>query len=96
MYNLLLAFLASFLSFQNPLPTTKIQNNYDPSQNTAIYNNQEIPIPPQKFTDTNILGDTTNFSNKRIEINLTTQTLTAFEDNTSVGDFRISSLLWNK
>lgn len=96
MYNLLLAFLASIFSFQNPLPSTNIVSNYDPNQNIAIFNNQELPIPTIKFSSTNILGDNTTVSNKRIEVNLTTQTLTAFENNQNIGSFTISSGKWNR
>lgn len=96
MYSILLAFLASFLSFQNPLPNIDIKDDFDPSQEIAIYNDQEIPIPKIKFNDKKVLGETSEISSKRIEVDLTTQTLTAFEDNIPVGDFKISSGKWDR
>lgn len=96
MYNLILVFLASLFSFQNPLPSTNIVNDYDTSQKIAIFNNQELPIPPQNFTNSKILGDSNNYTNKRIEVNLTTQTLTAFENDQNIGSFLISSGKWNR
>lgn len=96
MYSLILAFLASFLSFQNPLPSTNISDDYDPSQKIAIYNNQELPIPTVKFNFKNVLGDSTTISTKRIEVNLTTQTLTAFKDDQNIGSFTISSGKWDR
>ncbi len=96
MYNLLLAFLASIFSFQTPLASTNIVSDYDPSQNVAIFNNQELPIPPQKFAETKILGDSDTSANKRIEVNLTNQTLTAYENDNIVGSFLISSGKWNR
>jgi lipoprotein-anchoring transpeptidase ErfK/SrfK len=96
MYSLLLSFLASIFSFQTSLSNTNIVYNYDPNQNIAIYNNAQLPIPPQKFNTNKILGDTTSSSNKRIEVNLTTQTLTAFENDQNVGSFLISSGKWGR
>ena len=96
MYTIILGFLASLFSFQAPLPSTSIIDNYDPSQNIAIYNNVELPVPPQKFDTNKILGETTSTANKRIEVNLTTQTLTAFENDQNIGSFLISSGKWNR
>ena len=96
MYSLLLSCLASIFSFQTSLSNTNIVYNYDPNQNIAIYNNAQLPIPPQKFNTNKILGDTTSSSNKRIEVNLTTQTLTAFENDQNVGCFLISSGKWGR
>lgn len=96
MYSILLTFIASIFSFQTPLLNTNIEYNYDPNQKIAIYNNQELPIPPQKFDTKQVLGETTSDSNKRIEVDLTTQTLTAFENNQNIGSFLISSGKWGR
>ena len=96
MYSLIIGFLASLFSFQTPLPSINIHDDYDPNQKIAIFNNQEIPIPTPKFTIPQVLGDTTIISNKRIEVDLTTQTLTAFENDNPVGSFLISSGKWDR
>lgn len=48
------------------------------------------------FSDSQILGDSDSSSNKRIEVNLTTQTLTAYEDNYAIASFKISSGKWDR
>jgi lipoprotein-anchoring transpeptidase ErfK/SrfK len=96
MYSYILAFLASLFSFQNQLPSTDLVSNYDPSQKIAIFNSQKLPVPTIKFNYDNVLGDSTTISNKRIEVNLTTQTLTAFENDQNIGSFTISSGTWGR
>lgn len=92
----ILNLLASLFSFQTPLPSINLTDNYDPSQNIAIYNNVELPIPTIKFDNNKILGETTSTSIKKIEVNLSTQTLTAFENNQNIGSFLISSGKWDR
>lgn len=96
MYTLFLTFLASLFSFQNPLSSTKIVDNYDPSQNIAIFNNTELPVPTIILNNDNVLGETTSSSNKRIDVDLTNQTLTAYENDQNVGSFTISSGKWDR
>lgn len=85
----------SWFSYQNQINPNLLAEDYDPLATTAIFNNQLISIPP---TDTKILGETVNntSSSKRIEVDLTTQLLYAYENNRLVYNYSISSGTWNR
>lgn len=96
LYFILLPYLPKYFSFQDPLSTIDITEEYDPNQQIAIFDNKEITIPKQNLNISQVLGDTTSIYNKRIEVNLTTQTLTAFENDQNIGSFLISSGKWDR
>lgn len=75
---------------------------YDPSDTVAYIDGEEIEAPPLYAYTYNpteglnrVLGDT-NPSNKRIEVDLTNQRVYAFEGNTKVYDFLVSTGLWGR
>lgn len=81
-----------------------VQKNISPDDLTGNYNsgetigkylgNEFISNEVQDTDDTKVLG--TNNSNKRIEVDLATQTLRAFEGDQKVYEFLISSGKWGK
>jgi lipoprotein-anchoring transpeptidase ErfK/SrfK len=88
-------FLPSFLSFQNPVNPSTLTEIFDSNAKIAYFDNQKISPnlkPPQNSP---VLGDETP-SNKRIEVDLTTQTLTAYQDNQLIFQFLISSGKWDR
>jgi len=75
---------------------------YDPLDTVAYVDGEEISVPPLYAYTYNpterlnrVLGDTTS-SNKRIEVDLTNQRVYAFEGNTKVYDFLVSTGLWGR
>jgi len=83
--------LPRFFSSQDKLLSLDIQNDYDPSLKIAIFNNRPILIPELILPVTKVLGDSDPNINKRIEVNLTTQTLTTFENDKPITSFITSS-----
>lgn len=84
-------------SRQKSINSQALSGNYSFFVTTAIYNNRRLPIPPFKETSEPlypVLGKTDIF--KRIEIDLTNQKLSAFENNNLIYTFPISSGKWNK
>lgn len=59
---------------------------------------KQDPVDPVAVTQVSesILGDSDTSSTKRIEVNLTTQTLSAFENDRLVFTYLISSGTWNR
>ena len=92
-----LPLLPAKLSFQDPINPYNLTSAFT-SATTAIYNNHVFSVSsdiPQ------ILGDSTNqtksnTSNKRIEVNLTNQQLSAFENDKLIYNYTISSGKWNR
>jgi len=68
---------------------------YDWNRKTAVYAGAMIPVPKpiDDVIATQVLGDTT--SQKRIEVDLTNQRLYAFDGDTKVYDFPVSTGKWN-
>lgn len=69
---------------------------YDWNNKTAVYAGAVIPVPKpaDDVIASRVLGDTT--SPKRIEIDLTNQRLYAFDGDTKVYDFPVSTGKWNE
>ncbi|MBI2034775.1 MAG: L,D-transpeptidase [Candidatus Levybacteria bacterium] len=104
---ILLALVGSFLLFVQTqtwyfLTTSKEQvdfakadGKYDPQETIAYLDDQMIPLPPlysnigQTMQPQRVLGESTG--QKHIEVDLTNQRLYAFEGDTKVYDFAISS-----
>lgn len=65
---------------------------YDPKGTLATINGSDVTVPGPSTTlvSNNVLGENT-IGNKRIEIDLTNQRLYAFEGNTKVFDFLVST-----
>jgi lipoprotein-anchoring transpeptidase ErfK/SrfK len=83
---------------QNNLDLTQLTGLYNPDAKYGIFHNQtsiSVYIPPKIAKNReNVLG--AYRSDKRIEVDLTNQRLYAFEGNTKVYDFLISSGKWGK
>ena len=87
-----------FISQTNNTPTyTNIGDNFDHTDNLAIFDNNQVALPSY-VADTGkilpVLGDTT--AEKKIYVDLTNQRLYAFEGENLVYDFLISSGKWGK
>jgi lipoprotein-anchoring transpeptidase ErfK/SrfK len=86
------------LSRQSPLNPNTLTGTYDPQARLAIFHNQILSLPLPLAAGTSkpvpVLGTTS--VNKRIEVDLTNQHLYAFEGDTKVMDFAISSGKWGR
>jgi lipoprotein-anchoring transpeptidase ErfK/SrfK len=82
---------------QDSIDPNNLVENYDNNIKTAIFNNQEISISNNQsiFKET-ILGDTTENSNKKIEVNLSEQRLYAYENDVLKYTFLVSSGKWDR
>ena len=83
---------------QAPLNPLTLTGAFDYEARQALFHDQHIPVPPQlalaPLPTNPVLGVST--SNKRIEVDLTNQRLYAFEGDTKVMDFAISSGKWGR
>jgi len=74
-------------------------DSYDNKANTAIFNNKEVKIPTDLLAnqndDTKVLGEEYT-GDKRIEVDLTTQRMYAYEGENLLYSFLISSGLWDR
>lgn len=70
---------------------------YEVQTTSGEYEGRQVPVPSQepKHLLTSVLGDT-NPSNKHIYVDLAKQRLYAFEGNTLVYSFLVSTGLWNR
>jgi lipoprotein-anchoring transpeptidase ErfK/SrfK len=91
-------FWPQLFSKQGKIDPNNVGENYDAKAKTAIFNNQEIDVPNDLLASENntsqVLGD--NSGDKRIEVDLTKQTLYAYEGDNLVHTFLISSGLWDR
>lgn len=74
-----------------------LSGNFDVNAKTGVYEGKKIAVPApvaDSQTRSKVLG-TSSPNDKRIEVNLTTQTLTAFQNNQTVMSFPISSGKWH-
>ena len=87
-----------YFSTQDKINPQTIKSDYQASATTAIFNNQFIPIPPQSFLQTSILGvgDSQTTTDKRIEVDLTKQRVYAFENGQKIYDFITSTGTWGR
>lgn len=88
--------LPSLISHQDPIDPHNLHSTYDPTASLAVFNNQILSIPK---VSPSILGDSISLpssSSKQISVDLTTQTLTAFEDGQKKFEYQISSGTWNR
>lgn len=89
--------LPQYYSYQNPVDPTNINTEQDSDKKIAIYDDKKIIIP--ETTQTNIyyqvLGENTG-NQKKIEVDLTSQQLFAYENNQLVYSFLISSGKWDR
>jgi lipoprotein-anchoring transpeptidase ErfK/SrfK len=89
-------------SNQDPIDPYSLIEEYDASETSAIYNNKEITIPSDELAQAvsrkQVLGDEDSNSpdEKRIEIDLTNQKLYAYEGDTKVMEFLVSTGKWGK
>lgn len=81
---------------QDPIDPDNIQLNQDPNNPIAYFNNQPLKAPSSIDSD-QVLGVNTDTSAvKRIEVDLTNQTLTAYENDVPVYRYIISSGKWDR
>jgi len=81
---------------QKPIDPATLSGLFSPDEKTGEFLGKSVYpsyIPPN-LEDENVLG--TSSDNKRIEVNLTTQTLYAYEGNSLKYTFPVSSGLWGK
>lgn len=82
---------------QGTIDPVHLVQEVDPSETTAIFDNQTIPIPSYVAnlpSPSQVLGDTSE--EKRIEVDLTNQRLYAFEGGKMVYNFLVSTGKWGK
>lgn len=96
--SILIIFLSLFLiKNTNTTPRYFEQNDFDSTENEAIFNSKRISIPLSLAnipTQVKVLGDSN--VNKKIYVDLTNQMLYAYEDENLVFSFLISSGKWGK
>ncbi|MEP7167405.1 MAG: L,D-transpeptidase [Candidatus Woesebacteria bacterium] len=88
------------LNFDNQIDPRTVTDSYDPQDRIGYINDVPFESPEdflaldttQTPPPTRVLGD--NSLEKRIEVNLTTQTLTAFEGGAAVYEFPVSTGKW--
>lgn len=90
-----------FLSKQGKIDPDNIKEEYDNNAKWGIFNNNLVKIPERFIEDeTYVLGDEVEVSetkkNKLIEVDLTNQTTSAYEDGHLVYRFLVSTGSWNK
>ena len=70
---------------------------YDTKKLTGVFNGKQITIPPQTYIpgSFSVLGDAVP-SNKHMYVDLSKQRLYAYEGNTLVYSFLVSTGLWNR
>lgn len=91
----ILGLLLLLFSHQKNINPQALSGEYDPAAAPAVFNNQTITQPTLAQLPTpNVLGQTS--ADKRIEVDLTTQTLYAYEDNRLIYQFLISSGKWGR
>lgn len=90
--------LFALLSPQGTIHPSDLTGVYDGSKKTAMYDNKPIrfPAPVDLKTEQKmqVLGDSTQA--KRIEVDLTRQRVYAYDENTKIYDFPISSGKWGR
>jgi len=85
------------LSRQKSIDPQTLTEEYDSTTTTAVFNNQTIDIPqPLSAASPSpvVLGQTT--ANKRIDIDLSHQRLYAYEGDSLIYQFPLSSGLWGR
>lgn len=88
-----------FFSKQGKIDPSAVTEEYDKNVTWGIFNNQSVKIPKRLIDDeTNILGEKTieSESNKRIEVDLTNQTTSAYEGDNLIYRFTVSTGKWNR
>ncbi len=88
--------LPQFLSYQDYINPERLSEYYNPYAKVAIFNNKTIPIStvePQVLGETISLPDS---SSRHIKVDLTTQQLTAYENDQKIYSYPISSGTWNR
>jgi len=93
----LIAVAPEYLFSQQQIEVDQIENQVnDFDQTEAVFYGKQLPVPgvKQLTQSTKVLGVTNE--EKRIEVDLTNQRLYAYEGNTKVYDFLISSGKWGR
>ena len=87
-----------FSNAQSPLPSLTFEGLYDSTKNMAFWHGQNIAVPKsvegKRDRLAMVLGDST--AEKRIEVDLSKQTLYAYEGNHKVYEFLVSTGLWGR
>jgi lipoprotein-anchoring transpeptidase ErfK/SrfK len=87
--------LLSLAQSQDPVVESQLTGAFDTTDTIAFFHGSTYtsPLSYPSIIPPAVLGTTTN---KRIEVNLTTQHLTAFQDNVPVLDFPVSTGKWGR
>jgi lipoprotein-anchoring transpeptidase ErfK/SrfK len=95
---LIAPYLVRTISKQSEIDPENIREEYDDKVKTGIFNNKIVEVPQSQLKET-VLGENTNIqttSDKRIEVDLTSQKTYAYEGNKLVYSFLISSGTWGR
>jgi len=86
-------------SRQGKVDPNNMYEEYDGKALTGVFNNEQVKIPTDLLAEENtkVLGDTSGTNtNKKIEVNLTTQQLFAYEGDKLIYTDLVSSGLWDR
>ena len=88
--------LPQYYSYQDPIDPTNINTEQDFDKKIAFYNDKKIIIPETTPINSyyQVLGDTNG--QKRIEIDLTSQQLFAYQNDQLIYSFLISAGKWDR
>ncbi len=84
-------------SVQDRIDPVNLTEEYDPYANVAIFNNREVQVPRVTQSETQILGEQTPKDiQKRIEVDMTSQRLYAYENDVLKYNFLVSTGKWDR
>jgi lipoprotein-anchoring transpeptidase ErfK/SrfK len=87
-------------SNQASIDTNNLSDEYDNSEQFAIFDNKQIPVtsegPSESTIAQSVLGEDDSSDEKRIEVDLTNQKVYAYEGDERVMEFLVSTGKWGK
>ncbi|HSX39888.1 MAG TPA: L,D-transpeptidase [Candidatus Saccharimonadales bacterium] len=87
-----------YLNRQANINPNLLQETFDSNAKTAEFHGEKVQVPTEIPTPTqlaeNVLGSHSNRKEKRIEVNLTTQTLTTYEGSKKIHSYLVSTGKW--
>lgn len=87
-----------YFSHQGRINPETIHEEFDPASSFSVFDNQQALIPTNNQSAAAVLGETsdTDVGNKRIEVDLASQQVFAYEGDRQVFSFLISSGKWDR
>ncbi len=83
-------------SVQDPIDPDNLIEKFSTST-TGIFDNKQVPVPKYSYSNPLILGDQSDdHVQKRIEVDLTTQRLYAYENDALIFNFIVSTGKWDR